>query len=123
MRNESEPAFSALPLFDAGGLGSVEADFSFSSLAAARTAANSSTSCHNTTMAVEGPLPFNPNSPGAQKLIAAAQASLPVDLVMQDGLYVRGGEVFVSGDRLTAPKALAEQLIASGAAARAHSSD
>ena len=62
-------------------------------------------------------------SPGAQKLIASARASRPVDIVMKEGMYVRAGEVYAPGDRLTAPNALAEQLIASGAATRALDSD
>ena len=75
------------------------------------------------TVPAERPLPFDPNSPGARTLIAAARASVPVDIVMTKGMYVRGDEVFVEGDRLIAPKALADQLIASGAAARSSSSD
>ncbi len=37
---------------------------------------------------------------------------------MTKGMYVRAGEAYAPGDHLTAPKALADQLIASGAAAR-----
>ncbi len=74
-------------------------------------------------MPTERPLPFDPNSPGARRLMATARASVPVDIVMTKGMYVRADEVYVEGDRLTAPKALADQLIASGAAARSSSGD
>ncbi len=42
---------------------------------------------------------------------------------MTKGMYVRADEVYVAGDRLTAPKALADQLIASGAAAQTSGGD
>lgn len=50
--------------------------------------------------------------------MAAAPASVPVDIVMTKGTYVRAGETYAPGDHLTAPKGLADQLIACGAAAR-----
>jgi hypothetical protein len=42
---------------------------------------------------------------------------------MTSGMYVQADEVYVPGDQLTAPKALADQLIASGAAERPTRSD
>ena len=55
--------------------------------------------------------------------MAAARASVPVDIVMTKAMYVRAGQTYAPGDHLTAPKALADQLIATGAAALSADSD
>lgn len=54
------------------------------------------------TVPAERPLPFDPKSPGARRLMAMARASVPVDIVMTKGMYVRADEVYVAGDHLTA---------------------
>src|SRR5215207_496716 len=72
-----------------------------------------------------GKPPFDPNTPGARKLLRAAQAAADqVDVVMTKGFFLEYDDSRQPiprgvGDRLTLQRQLAEVLIAEGAAKRA----